>query len=317
VNPTTRRVSVVIPCFRGERFIGDAIASVLSQEGAEVEVVVVDDGSPDASADVVEAIDDSRVRLLRHDRNRGIAAARNTGLGAVSGELVAFLDQDDLWLPGRLSAQLGELDRLAAGGVRLVFCDVVNRDQSGRQWRARARVPRRVHALDEKALLARLVAGHFVNLGSALVERSLVEAAGRFDESIRGGSDDFDIMLRLAQRTRFAHVARTLFVHRIHEWNYTDSQRMTDESLAAIDRVEARHPELRRAARIGRGRMVYRRAADLQVAGERRRAAADYRRALAHWPLQPRAWLGLALCAIGPVGSAAASLWIRIRRALR
>jgi len=220
-------------------------------------------------------------------------------------------------LPGRLAAQLLELDRRVSSGVGLVFCDVANRDLSGRQWRARARVPRSVHEFEPESLLARLVAGHFVNLGSALMQRSVVEAAGRFDESIRGGSDDFDLMLRLAERTRFAHVARTFFVHRIHGWNFTDSQRMTDESLAAIDRVEQRHPGLRRAARIGRGRMVYRRAADLHVAGQRRRAAADYRLSLAHWPLQPRAWLGLALCALGPAGAAASSLWVRIRRALR
>ncbi len=316
-SAATETLSVIIPCYGGERFIGDAIRSVLVQAGSDVEIVVVDDGSPDASAAVVEAMGDERVRLVRHDRNRGIAAARNTGFRESRGRLVAFLDQDDLWLPGRLEAQRLELERRAGDGVGLVFCDLVVRDLTGREWREPSRVPRDVHTLDSEKLLARLLADNFVNLGSSLIARGAVEKAGPFDESIHGGSDDFDMILRLAERCRFAHVAHALFAHRVHGRNFTDSSRMTDESLVVIDRAEKRHPELRRAARIGRGRMVYRRAADLYLAGERGRAATDFRRVVGYWPLLGRAWLGLALCALGPAGSACAAAWIRARRARR
>jgi len=313
MSKTTPRLSVIIPCYNGERFIGDAVASVCAQRGADLEVIVVDDGSKDGSAAMVKAVGDPRVRLLHHDHNRGIAAARNTGLAAARGAIVAFLDQDDVWLPGRLEAQLAELDRGASRGVGLVFCDVVNRDLSGREWSSRARVPRRVHALDTEALLARVIADPFLNLGSAVIDRSAVEAAGRFDETVRGGADDFDLIVRLAEQTRFAHVPRALFARRLHGDNFTDPLRMTEEAVSAIDGVEQRHPGLRRAARIGRARMVYRRAAALHQAGARRRAAADFRRALAQWPLLPRAWIGVALCALGPAGDAAVRLWVRLR----
>jgi glycosyltransferase involved in cell wall biosynthesis len=312
---TPARVSVIIPCYGGERFIRDAIASVLSQAGADIEVIVVDDGSPDASVAVVEAIGDPRIRVVRHDRNRGIAAARNTGLRAAQGDLVAFLDQDDLWLPGRVEAQLRELDRpRASGGVGLVFCDVVNRDVSGREWRLPVRVPACVHELEPVPLLARILAHNFVNLGSALMRRSVATAAGSFDEAIHGGSDDLDLILRAAEHSRFAHVARVYFVHRVHERNFTDPMRMTDESLAVVDRVARRHPELAGAARIGRSRILYGRAVGRHFAGDRRGAAADFRRALAQQPWAVRAWLGLALCALGPLGDATARLWIRARR---
>lgn len=306
-------VSVVIPVYRGARFVGDAIASVLAQSD-DVEVIVVDDASPDESAAVVAAIADARVRLLRHEHNRGIAAARNTGLAAARGDLVAFLDQDDVWLPGRLQAQRAELDRRAAEGVGLVFCAVMRRESNGRERIMTQRVPERLQEIEGRELLALLLARNFCALGSALVRRTVLESAGVFDESIRGGSDDFDMVLRLAERCRFAYVPQALFVHIVHGANYTDSRRMTDESLAVIDRAQRRHPELVRAADIGRASALYRRAADLHLAGDRRGAARDYRRVLSYRAFMFRASAGLILCAAGPIGDALGAAWIRSRR---
>jgi len=314
VNAPRPLVSVVIPVYGGARFVGEAIASVLAHSSADVEVVAVDDASPDESAAVVASIGDARVRLLRHERNRGIAAARNTGLAAARGDLVAFLDQDDVWLSGRLHAQRAELDRRAAEGVGLVFSAVTRRESNGRERLMTKRVPERVHELEGGTLLARLLADNFVVLGSALIRRSVVDAAGAFDETIRGGSDDFDMILRCAEHCRFAYLPQALFVHREHGANYTDSRRMTDESLAVIDRVQRRHPELARAADIGRARALYRRAADSQLAGDRRAAVRDYRRVLSYRALVVRACAGLALCAAGPLGDAIGRAWMRARR---
>ncbi len=309
-------VSVVIPVYGGARFVADAIASVLSQSGDDVEVIAVDDASPDQSAAVVTSIGDERVRLIRHERNRGIAATRNTGLSAARGNLVAFLDQDDLWLPGRLQTQCAVLDRCAADGVGLVFGGVKRREANSRETLITKRVPERVHELDTRALLSRLLADNFVVLGSALVRRSVLESAGGFDESIRGGADDFDMVLRLAEHCRFAYLPQALLVHRLHGENYTDSRRMTDESLAVIERVQQRHPELARAAEIGRARALYRRAADLHLAGDRRAASRDYYRVLSCRAFVLRACAGLVLCAAGPVGNAIGAAWIRKRRGI-
>ena len=98
------RFSVVIPMYNRARFIGRALASCLSQDFVDFEIVVVDDGSTDGSPDVVGSIDDPRIRLIRHAANRGRCPSRNTGMGAARGEWLVFLDSDDELLPGALRA---------------------------------------------------------------------------------------------------------------------------------------------------------------------------------------------------------------------
>lgn len=105
------RISVVVPVFNGERFLGEALRSVQSQEGVEIEVIVIDDGSTDRSFAIAEefAQDDPRIRILRQP-NAGLAEARNTGIRAARAEYIALLDHDDLFLPGKLVEQATFLD---------------------------------------------------------------------------------------------------------------------------------------------------------------------------------------------------------------
>ncbi|HEU4364229.1 MAG TPA: glycosyltransferase family 2 protein [Candidatus Krumholzibacteria bacterium] len=317
MNAGAHRVSVIIPLYGGEEFVLDAIASVLLQDGAAIDVIVVDDASPDSSATRVASLGDERVRLLRHDHNRGIAAARNTGLRAARGEFVAFLDQDDLWTPGRLSAQLRAWAQHAGADIGVVFGRVALQDEAGRVVPDRRRVPRDVHRIDRGALLRGLIADNFVTLASALIQKRVIDATGPFDEAIRGGSDDFDMVIRLAETCRFAFAPEVALVRRLHGENFTSSLRMTEESLAVIDRAVARHEGLAAAARVGRARKLYRRGTDLFIAGERARAAADYRRAVREWPWHLRAWVGWAACRLGVDGGAMWSAWRRVRRRRR
>jgi glycosyltransferase involved in cell wall biosynthesis len=122
-------VSVVVPVFAGERFLGEALDSIAGQTYPRVETIVVDDGSPDASAEIASAR--RGVRVLR-EPHRGVAAARNAGLSDARGELVAFLDQDDLWQPSKLALQVSllaqrpELD-IALSHVEMVLLAGVSR----------------------------------------------------------------------------------------------------------------------------------------------------------------------------------------------
>lgn len=102
----SKLVSVVIPVFNCERYLGQAIESVLRQEHSNVEIIVVDDGSTDGSREVAKSF--AGVRYL-HQENRGIAAARNLGIGMARGELLTFLDADDLWTDRALALQLNAL----------------------------------------------------------------------------------------------------------------------------------------------------------------------------------------------------------------
>ncbi len=304
-------VSVVIPYYRGERFIRDAVASVLDASQARVEVIVVDDGSPGVAA--VDALSrDTGAIVLRHDQNRGIAAARNTGFAAATADWVSFLDQDDMWLPDRSSHFATVMSDAANADVALVFGDVRIVDTSGRVRPRRAPIPTRVDRMTTTELIARIVADNFIRLGACTIRRSAIAAAGRFDERIRGGSDDFDLVLRVAEQGRFVHAPHDVLLRRLHDANYTLAERMIEESLAVIDRTEQRHPSIARAARLGRGRKLYRLASDQYVAGARDRAHRDYGRAIAAWPWQPRAWLGWTLCALGPIGNSVVRGWRRI-----
>jgi glycosyltransferase involved in cell wall biosynthesis len=104
-------LSVVIPTWNRAHVVCEAIDSAFSQRVGQVEVIVVDDGSTDDTANVVTRSFGSRLHLLRLPRRRGAGAARNAGARLASGELLAFLDSDDLWLPGKLDAELRALER--------------------------------------------------------------------------------------------------------------------------------------------------------------------------------------------------------------
>jgi glycosyltransferase involved in cell wall biosynthesis len=101
------RISVVIPAYNASPYLAAAIDSVLGQEGAEIDLIVVDDGSADDSVAIAERYGD-RLRLLRQS-HAGPATARNTGVAAAEAEILAFLDADDLWRPGKLARQLAAL----------------------------------------------------------------------------------------------------------------------------------------------------------------------------------------------------------------
>ncbi|HEY1186256.1 MAG TPA: glycosyltransferase family A protein, partial [Gemmata sp.] len=121
--------SVVIPVFNGARYIARSVASALGQQGVRHEVIVVDDGSADGSGDLVAALGPA-VRLIRHESNRGLPAARNTGIRAARGERIAFLDSDDWWAADKLAAQGALFD--AAPELGTVFCDFAGVDLGGR-----------------------------------------------------------------------------------------------------------------------------------------------------------------------------------------
>ena len=108
---TTPLLSVVIPTWNRARLVCEAVESALSQRNGQVEVIVVDDGSTDDTANILTRNFGNRIHLLRLPSRRGVGAARNAGIRLANGELVAFLDSDDLWLPGKLDAELRLLEQ--------------------------------------------------------------------------------------------------------------------------------------------------------------------------------------------------------------
>ncbi|GGL38226.1 glycosyl transferase [Halarchaeum grantii] len=207
------RVSVVIPAYRRAAVLPRAVDSALAQTMADLEVVVVDDGSPDDTAAVVRAYDDPRVRYVAHETNRGVSAARNTGIEAARGDYVAFLDSDDEWLPRKLERQLAVLAERGEGWVG-AYCDYASADLPAGARIADA-VSERVFRADAvreggrelaEALLSMRV---FMGPGSTLLVERDALADVRFDEGL-SIYEDWDLVLRVLARGNLAHVPERL-----------------------------------------------------------------------------------------------------------
>ena len=183
------RVSVVIPCYAQAHFLPGALESVLAQEGASVEAVVVDDGSPD---DVRAAA--ARYPGVRyvHQRNQGLSAARNTGLRESSGEYVVFLDADDRLLPGAIAAGLACFAEHPESAF--VYGDFRYMNEDGAPLSRRERPP-----LEVDLYGGMLVRNHVEMISTALFRRSVLDRLGAFDLALRS-AEDYDLLLRIARQ---------------------------------------------------------------------------------------------------------------------
>jgi glycosyltransferase involved in cell wall biosynthesis len=222
-------VSVVIPTHNRRRLLGQAARSALGQIGVEVEVVVVDDGSSDGTADAVASLGDERVRLIRHRRPLGVAVARNAGAGAARGAWVALLDDDDLWAPDKLKRQLEAASAAEAGWV---YAGVVEIDTEGRLLGGGP-------PPSPEELLAGLRRRNLMPAGSSnvAVRSDLLAASGGFDPHLRHLAD-WDLWLRLAGLGPPACVPAPLVAYRLHHGQATLD---TAGMLAEASALEARH----------------------------------------------------------------------------
>ena len=255
-------VSVVIPTHDRGRVVVEAIESALAQTHPPLEVIVVDDGSTDETAERVGRLRDARVRYLRRP-HAGVSAARNAGIAAATGDLVAFLDSDDLWKPDKVEAEIAALARYpSAGGV---FSDLEKVDGATfvPSFMRRTRVFSRLLAarayregllLSARALSLCLLQEVPIKTPALTVRRSALERVGGFNEAWTS-SEDWEFLLRFARRESLVYVDRPLAVIRIS----ADSLRRRDQErgelmmlrLLASERRRVSDPEARRAATIG------------------------------------------------------------------
>lgn len=178
-------ISVIIPTYNRQRTLARALDSALSQDHPPAEIIVVDDGSTDGTADLVAGFGD-RVRYLVNPRNMGSQASRNRGVAEATGEVLAFLDSDDHWRQDKLRLQL------AAAGPAAEFCVTCGYEQSGSAGTSRFVPPAEITL--EMALVHNLI-GPTSNM---LISRALFEKAGAFDVSMPS-CQDWDFFLRVLQ----------------------------------------------------------------------------------------------------------------------
>jgi len=201
--PPPPRVSVVTPIFNAAAFLAEAVESVLAQDYADFELLLVDDGSTDASTRIARdyaASDPARIRYLSHPgrANRGINAARNLGLREARGELFGFLDADDRWRPAKLAEQVALLDRHPDAGA---VCGAVNYWSSwnggiDRVYRTGRGQDRKVRPPDALLSWYPLGTAPSPSMSDMLFRRSAAVALGGFEESFRRGFTEYPFLAR-------------------------------------------------------------------------------------------------------------------------
>ncbi len=211
-------VSVVLPTKDRAAVVAEAIRSVVDQTYPQWELIVVDDGSRDETPQVLEQLgEDSRIRVVTHETNRGVAAARNSGLAVATGEYVAYLDSDNTWEPDFLELMVRFVRR---GGHRAAYAMSALEEQGGRGRRRYRGMP-----YSREALLER----NYIDCIVVLHERALLDTVGGFDETLRRNVD-WDYLIRLADVTDFAFAP---FVATRYDLWETGTDRITTDELAS------------------------------------------------------------------------------------
>jgi len=241
-------VSVVLPVYNGARFLQQAVESVFEQTYAHIEILAIDDGSTDDSEKILHAFG-NRISVVRQ-ANAGVAAARNRGVRAARGEFVAFLDQDDWWLPTKIAKQVSAF--AADPNVDLVHTGVAHFRNATGTFVGRLNPNTNPGEL-VGSCYERLLQDNSIYNTTVMVRRSAVEAVGGFDTTIEGNTvADYDLWLRLARASRFAFIPEELAVFRIHEsqgtWKRQDmlNAELRLISAHAVDETRRSSTTLRR-----------------------------------------------------------------------
>ena len=221
-------VTVIVPVYNGERYLAFALKSIFEQDYCPLEIIVVDDGSVDGSADIVKSFPE--IRYL-HQSNQGVAVARNVGLDAARGQFIAFLDQDDLWMPNKLSRQIDYLLKYPqVDGVLTKSRLFLEPGIEAPSWLKRG-------------LLLEDQAGYFPS--ALVVRKTAFEQVGHFDPAYRTSSDSDWFFRAKNCGISIAVLPETLVHRRIHRANHSYQAQLASSEIlkvvkSSIDRQRSR-----------------------------------------------------------------------------
>jgi glycosyltransferase involved in cell wall biosynthesis len=241
------QVSVVIPTRNRRELLERALVSALGQEGVELEAIVVDEASEDETSAYLARVRDPRLSVIRHESPGGVAAARNAGVERARAPWVAFLDDDDLWAPDKLAAQLEGL--AASGDSRWSCVAAIDVDEG-----LRLLEPQMLPESTDDDVVPLLLSVNVIPGGGSgvLADTELVRAAGAFDAELRILAD-WDLWIRLALRSPLTKIDRPLVAYRRHEASMTTGMTAIRDELRHVETKyaaerEARGVELARTA---------------------------------------------------------------------
>lgn len=225
MNPPT--ISVIIPTYNQAQYVLESIRSVLNQTYPDFELIVVDDGSTDETPQSLALINDTRLQVIRQ-ANKGLSAARNTGIKESTAPLITFLDSDDFFFPNKLTVLSEYLNShpnigLVSGGTQFI-------DQNGRQ------ISQNIKSL-ENLNLSTLLVSNPLCVSAIMMRRAWIDQVGMFDETLRA-CEDWDLWQRLAYAgCQFAGVEHIVVAYRYHVGQMTrESDRMCKAIFTVIDK---------------------------------------------------------------------------------
>ncbi|MEP3046326.1 MAG: glycosyltransferase family 2 protein [Roseibium sp.] len=235
---STLKVSVIVPIYNAERYLSETIESVLDQNFPGYELILVDDGSTDSTAKICRSFKDDRIVYVRQN-NQGVSAARNTGLGIARGEIIGFLDSDDLWHREKIAEHVAHFDRIPNLGVSYDVCRFINANGTPMKTMYRPKMAN-VSAADVfcRNPLAGGSSGFFrrIIFNDIIEPRSNDGRSGYFDIKATHG-EDHQCWLRMALHSalRFQGIDRELTYYRIHDGGQSAKVDKMYQGWTAID----------------------------------------------------------------------------------
>ena len=217
------KVSVIIPTYNRPQYLLLAIESVLKQTFQDFEIIVTGDGAPDSTRVMVEKYKD-KVRFVNQE-HMVISAARNNGIRYATGEWIAFLDDDDIWLPEKLKRQIDAIERHPE--IAMVGSEVFTIDAEGRRtghWK------KSDLGLGNRDTFNDLFEGNYLHAMTTMIRKDCLLAAGCFDEELKT-TEDYDLWLRIAKKHKFHYINEPLAEYRLHGKRASDDSSRFDARI--------------------------------------------------------------------------------------
>jgi glycosyltransferase involved in cell wall biosynthesis len=299
-------VSVVMPAFNCARYIDEAIQSVLCQDYRNLELIVVDDGSTDGTYE--RAVSYGGCVKVLQQRNQGAGAARNRAVLESKGDILAFLDADDVWLPGKLKAQVTHLQRNPDVGVVYGrWADWLPQTDGSFSLAASYATPFDDEGVDETWsgwLYPRILLSSLIHIISAIIPRAVYDRVGGFDEGLRTGQD-YDFWIKVTRVFRVHKLSMMVALYRLHGSNNTKRPQAQSNAYRLLARAVEQYGLTGPGGDTLSHREINRRLADVCFRfgylhlrrGDPSVAASAFLRSLRHYPLRGKAIAFLAAAA--------------------
>lgn len=229
------KISIIMPTYNRSDYICEAIDSALSQTYDNIELIVIDDGSTDDTRNKLEKYNsDERFKCI-HQENQGQSIARNKGLSIAEGEFIAFLDSDNIWLPGKLEKQVGIINENPSFDIFYGDCIVIN--EKGIET-SRANMSRYSGNITKY-----LIKDNYVSMNTTLTRKKCFDEIGGLSGKVRVG-DDYELWLRLSTKFRFKYIPEYFVKYRVMDDQIsTDKYRRFDSNESVLQAFFKKYPE--------------------------------------------------------------------------